>query len=306
MIVSVVIPCYNVESYIEKCVASVLEQHVSPLEIICVDNNSTDNTGLFLEQLAKQHSAIKILKEPRKGANYARNTGLSVASGEWIQFLDADDVLLPGKLTHQLNITSKVSEKVAFIAGACFHESLKGQRKIRLLEENLPKELAVFVGQSGNTCSNLWRRKALVDCGAWNETLQSSQEAELMMRLIQQDYELFRDNKPLTLIYDRAGGQISQTNHEDRLLRYLNVRFAYIERLIKERKNQISFDLNAMYDFLSVTILQLARYNAEKAEEIFKTQIKPNWKPSGKYGMSMKKAMFLRLVGPKWMVKLLK
>ena len=306
MIVSVVIPCFNVEGYIERCVASVLEQHVSPLEIICVDNNSTDNTGLILEQLARQHNAVKILKEPRKGANYARNTGLSKASGEWIQFLDADDVLLPGKLTHQLNLASSVSEKVAFIAGACFHESLSGQRKIRLLEEHLPQELAVFVGQSGNTCSNLWRRKALVECGAWNESLQSSQEAELMMRLIQHDYALFRDNKPLTLIYDRAGGQISQTNHEERLLRYLNVRFDYMNLLIKERENQISFNLNAMYDFLSVTILQLARYNADRAEEIFKTQIKPNWKPSGRYGMSKKKALLLMLFGPKKMVKLLK
>ena len=96
--ISVVIPCLNVAQYIEECIGSVDKQTYQPKEIICVDNGSEDGTPEVLKRLAKRYPLIKNFTQPRQGANAARNLGLHLAGGEWIQFLDADDLLEPDKL----------------------------------------------------------------------------------------------------------------------------------------------------------------------------------------------------------------
>ena len=101
-LVSVVIPCYNVETYIEECLESVLKQTYSEIEIICIENNSEDRTLEKLIQF-KDRFPDKIIvdHETKKGAAAARNKGLSLVRGNWIQFLDADDLLMPNKIEHQ-------------------------------------------------------------------------------------------------------------------------------------------------------------------------------------------------------------
>jgi len=102
--ISVIIPCHNVEDYIEEAIASVMAQTYMDFELILVDNNSTDNTLRILERAAINSSRIRVLEEKGKGAPRARNLGLSVARGSWIQFLDADDLMLPDKLERQIEL----------------------------------------------------------------------------------------------------------------------------------------------------------------------------------------------------------
>ena len=102
MLVSVVIPCFNVEHFITECIESVVSQTHQELEIICVDNNSTDNTWETFLELKNKYPNIFLVQEMKKGANAARNKGLDIAKGEWIQFLDADDLYLPTKLEEQV------------------------------------------------------------------------------------------------------------------------------------------------------------------------------------------------------------
>ena len=102
--ISVIIPCYNVEDYIEEAIASVMAQTYMDFELILVDNNSTDGTLRILERAAINSSRIRVLKEYGHGAPRARNLGLSVARGTWIQFLDADDLMLPDKLERQIKL----------------------------------------------------------------------------------------------------------------------------------------------------------------------------------------------------------
>src|SRR5688500_16397229 len=116
MKVSVIIPCYNVEEYINECIESVLSQTEKDVEIICIDNGSTDKTSDMLSNFAEKHPGkITIDSESRKGAPFARNKGLELAMGEWIQFLDADDLLENDKIQHQLEIAANHPE-VDFIA----------------------------------------------------------------------------------------------------------------------------------------------------------------------------------------------
>lgn len=91
MKVSVIIPVYNVKPYLERCVCSVLRQTYKDLEIIMVDDGSTDGSGELAEQLSTRDSRICVIHQENQGLSGARNTGLRAATGEYVVFLDSDD-----------------------------------------------------------------------------------------------------------------------------------------------------------------------------------------------------------------------
>lgn len=94
--ISIIIPVYNVESYLERCIESVLQQTYSNLEIICVNDGSSDNSGHILEQFASRDDRITVIHHKQnQGLAFARNTGLQQASGSYIGFVDSDDHISP-------------------------------------------------------------------------------------------------------------------------------------------------------------------------------------------------------------------
>ncbi|MBK8844708.1 MAG: glycosyltransferase family 2 protein [Saprospiraceae bacterium] len=103
--IAAIIPAYNCQQTLERAVESLLTQTYPISEIIIVNNNSTDNTQQIINKLINEYPIlVKSIIESKPGANLARNTGLKIAHGDWIQLLDADDELLPGKLNHQINL----------------------------------------------------------------------------------------------------------------------------------------------------------------------------------------------------------
>ena len=97
--ISVIIPVYNVEKYLEKCIESVLNQTYKDLEIILIDDKSTDKSGEICDSFAKKSQQIKVIhKEKNEGLGYARNTGLEIATGEYVTFVDSDDYLEPNAI----------------------------------------------------------------------------------------------------------------------------------------------------------------------------------------------------------------
>lgn len=112
-LVSTIIPVYNRPELVLDAVQSVLAQTYQALEIIIVDDGSTDHTLEVLKQLKKQSSTISVLHQSNHGPGVARQTGLSRASGEFIQFLDSDDLLLPNKFTQQVTALSDSKNAVA-------------------------------------------------------------------------------------------------------------------------------------------------------------------------------------------------
>lgn len=91
--ISVIIPCYNIENYLSMSVKSIVNQSFNDIEIILVNDGSTDDTLKVCEQLKKQYSNIKVIDQSNKGVSSARNNGISVATGEYICLLDGDDFL---------------------------------------------------------------------------------------------------------------------------------------------------------------------------------------------------------------------
>lgn len=104
--ISVIIPIYNVEKYIQTCVSSLYNQSINEneLEIIIVDDESPDNSLSIVKKIAKNHSNITIISQKNKGLGGARNTGIQMAKGQYLLFLDSDDYLLPKVLPNIINI----------------------------------------------------------------------------------------------------------------------------------------------------------------------------------------------------------
>ncbi len=89
--VSIIVPCYNVEQYVEKCVMSLVNQTLSEIEIIAVDDGSKDKTPEILDKLAKKYENLKVIHKVNEGVSIARNVALKEVTGEYIGFLDSDD-----------------------------------------------------------------------------------------------------------------------------------------------------------------------------------------------------------------------
>lgn len=100
MRLSVIIPCYNIALYIERTVSSILSQSFNDIEIILVNDGSTDNTLGCLKKLAEKDSRIQIVSQKNRGVSAARNTGLSKAQGDWVLFVDGDDWIEPEVLSN--------------------------------------------------------------------------------------------------------------------------------------------------------------------------------------------------------------
>lgn len=95
-LISVIIPVYNCEAYLNRCLDGVLSQNVRDMEIICVDDGSTDASPDMLERYADGDARLRVIHQPHLGVSAARNAGLDAASGRWISFVDGDDQVLPG------------------------------------------------------------------------------------------------------------------------------------------------------------------------------------------------------------------
>ena len=90
-LVSVIIPVYKTEKYLDECVESIVKQTYKNLEIILVDDGSPDNSPAMCDAWAEKDSRIKVIHKPNGGAADSRNKGLEIATGKWILFMDSDD-----------------------------------------------------------------------------------------------------------------------------------------------------------------------------------------------------------------------
>lgn len=220
--ISVIIPCFNSEEYLVRAIESVLKQTYTDYEIILVNNNSSDNTiNILNDYSVKYPKVLKVLHEYKKGAPATRNKGLYEAKGEWIQFLDADDELLTNKLENQIAVAS--NSRADIIVGNCYlykRDKSKTDVKIRDVETgNIWKGL--LLSKLGITSANLWRRKAIVNAGGWNEIKSSSQEYDLLFRILKNNDKIDFCILPLTIVHVRETS-IHKSGDENRLVEILD------------------------------------------------------------------------------------
>ena len=91
--VTIIIPIYNTERYLKRCLESVISQTYSNLEIILVDDGSTDNSGIICDNYAKKDTRIRVIHQRNSGVSIARNVAIDISQGEYIKFVDSDDTM---------------------------------------------------------------------------------------------------------------------------------------------------------------------------------------------------------------------
>jgi glycosyltransferase involved in cell wall biosynthesis len=182
-LVSILIPCYNAERWIAQAIESALAQTWIAKEVIVVDDGSADRS---LEVIRSFGNRIRSETGTHQGGNAARNHLLEMAQGEWVQYIDADDYLLPDKITDQMVfLASHADADVVFSPVTLERWSARGC-PCELLPIPKPHDPWVLLARwwLPQTGASLWRKRAISDVGGWKLDQLCCQEHELYLRLL--------------------------------------------------------------------------------------------------------------------------
>jgi glycosyltransferase involved in cell wall biosynthesis len=169
-LVSTVIPVYNRGEMLRQAVASVLAQSWRPVEIIVVDDGSTDNTAQVALELRARHAEVThVLLQQNAGPGFARQRGLGMCSGKFVQFLDSDDLLLPRKF--ELQVSGLRHDSEAGISYGKTYARVNGVRQSAPAQRSGERHREIFpaalTGRLWETSTPLYRREALAKIGPW-------------------------------------------------------------------------------------------------------------------------------------------
>ena len=134
--ISVIIPVYNVAAYLSQCLDSVLGQDHEDLEVIVIDDGSTDSSGAICDQYAAKDPRVRVIHQPNAGAAAAKNAGLRVATGDYLSFVDSDDYLEPNVYGLMLRV---LQENQADAAQFSFQEIYVNRKEQMLLNMGCPE-----------------------------------------------------------------------------------------------------------------------------------------------------------------------
>lgn len=281
MLVSVIIPCFNVEPFVAECIESVLNQTYPDIEIICVDDGSEDGTLNVLEKFSNKIDLI--IPENHKGAGAARNTGLAHARGDYIQFLDADDLLFPEKIASNIQLVKGAPSRNAVVIGKHLHRRPNGRvEQFGYLDEQW---LSIVSFVWGNTCCNLWPREILQKVGGFDENLTSFQDCDLGFRVACVNPDVVYDPNYYTLIRERPDSittsVISPEKDEERLLTSIRLREKMKAYLTEKGLFQEEYQ-QAIYEGLFTHIKYFAHRNTEKAIRYYRSHIPREFRPQNR------------------------
>lgn len=235
--ISVIIPCYNVAKYLERCVESVISQTYRELEIILVDDGSTDMTGELCDKFSEIDSRIKVLHKENGGLSDARNAGIDVAKGDFYSFVDGDDYLEAD--AYEMMISEMKNADISLVSAGIIVEDIEGNEHLNISNEYvlLNKEEALLnllspnrtIGQS--SCNKLFRKQLFQGLrykkGIINEDM------ELLPKILDKCNFVVLLNKPIYHYIRRKG---SITESEFSMWKYRGIRNAYDTLLFCKRK----------------------------------------------------------------------
>ena len=217
-LISVVIPTYNREKTIERSARSVLNQTYKNIELIIVDDCSSDNTKAVVDKLAKGDKRVKYIRfEKNKGACAARNAGIDAANGEYIAFHDSDDEWLPKKLDKQIDTLTKTGAKIIFCKYYMIRDGRQEGIAPKIFKEGFIDNLQTVCGIGTQTLiapSDVFKEFH------FDERLPRFQDLELMIRMAKK-YQLYCMEEPLVNYY--VGNLDSISHHTDRALKAIRI-----------------------------------------------------------------------------------
>jgi glycosyltransferase involved in cell wall biosynthesis len=294
--VSVVMPAYKVAPYISETLRSVLAQTFTDYEIIIVNDGSPDTVELELE-LEPYLNRIRYIRQENRGAGAARNEGLRAARGEYVAFLDADDLWEPDYLSEQLKFMHSGGYDLVYADALLFGDSVLAGRTYMQVAPSTGEVtmLTLINGQCNVITSGVLVRRALVmEAGLFDEQLRNSQDFELWVRLVRRGARASYQRKVL-LRYryhedSLSGDTLNQIKRELRVLGKIESTYDLTPR----EREEISKAIAAVRGNLELETgkLHLARGEFKEAREAF---AKAN---AARPNLKMKGALLLLRVAP--------
>ena len=222
-LVTVVIPSHNYARYVGDAVQSVLAQTYAPVEIIVVDDGSTDDT---FQVLARFGDRIRVLRLPGLGVAHARNAGLRAAMGEFVVFLDADDVLLPDALTAQVACLERCPD-VDVVHGQWYSCNQRtGVVRLVAKPEITGDALAYMaLGNVGAIDAIMIRRRALDEVGGFDSAISYTADWEMWFRLALHGYRFGYVSQPVAVYRVHGSGMQTRIDVADRDVMYVLGKF---------------------------------------------------------------------------------
>ncbi len=229
-LVSVVIPTYNREKYLQKALSSVLAQTYQCLEIIVIDDGSTDNTGKIVRSFKKD---IRYIYQENQGVSTARNVGIRNSQGDFIAFLDSDDYWFPEKTELQIALFHKHPE-YGMVASRCASIRLDGSYRETNRRGSSGWVLEqLFRANFIRTSSAIIRKECFDKVGLFDEGLKECEEYDLWLRIAAQ-YPIGFINRSLAVYIDNPMG-ISTDSLTGRLYRLQVLEKEFLKTKIQSR-----------------------------------------------------------------------
>lgn len=217
MNISVVIPTYNRAKLLTKAVQSVLDQTLQPLEIIIVDDHSTDNTKEVVESF-QNHKIKYVVNSRTKGANGARNTGIMLTEGDYIAFQDSDDIWLPTKLEKQMSyIMEHPNAEMVFCS-----LNIENIPRIVPKRQVAPHEIKPLL-ERGNFISTqtIFLKKEVAEKNLFDETLMRFQDWDFCIR-VSRNHVIHHLNEVLAIAEVQADSISKRVNQNEALKQFFN------------------------------------------------------------------------------------
>lgn len=123
-LVSLIVPVYNVEKYLPKCIESMINQSYKNIEILLINDDSKDNSGIICDEFAKSDSRVRVIHKRNEGVSIARNTGLKIAKGKYIGFIDSDDYISYNMIEILLNNMKKYNAEISICGYRIFDDNI--------------------------------------------------------------------------------------------------------------------------------------------------------------------------------------
>ena len=251
--VSVIVPVYNTEKYLQQCITSITSQKIREIEIIIVDDGSREECAVLCDSLAKTDDRIKVIHKENAGPGFARNTGIEAAMGEYIGFVDSDDYIKPDMYDVLYNAALKnnadlVISGISFVGGNTFGKSGEYEEKhyfhkdTLFQKEDIKNLLLGVVGAlphepddsryGVSTCKNLFKRSVITDnkLEFLSERKVMSEDAIFMIDFIKQ-IEKAVGIPGAFYCYRRNDESFSKSYRSDR--------FSMVQSFINELENHI-------------------------------------------------------------------
>ncbi|MDR1969885.1 MAG: glycosyltransferase [Candidatus Nomurabacteria bacterium] len=186
-LISVVIPVYNVEKYLDECMGSVVEQSYKNLEIILVDDGSTDSSGKMCDEWARKDTRVKVIHKKNDGLNYARRDGFRKSTGEYITFLDSDDFFHEDNIKNSLATLQETKADIAVYEMVEFVGDEKSPAVIENTKETIDSKEEMFRLLISNS-----RRKKFYMMTVWGKLYTRKIVEKIDWRL--SNYRIYEDN----------------------------------------------------------------------------------------------------------------